>query len=214
MGKKERRASNLELVGGRLCLDFANTVSSRTEVVRREYLTTYGELVAWSRHAGFLTDGEAEALLRNATRRPDEAAAVLDRAIVLREAIYRIFSAIAGHQEPEDADLDALNGVLHEALARLEVRPSADVFEWAWVLDEDGLDQMLWPAVRSAADLLTSEDLTRVRQCAREGCDWLFVDSSKNHSRRWCSMDMCGSRVKSRRYYQRKKEREEALSAG
>ena len=213
MGKKERTASNLELVGGRLCLDFANTVSSRTEVVRREYLTTYCQLVAWSRHAGILTDGEAEALLRNATRRPDEAAAVLDRAIVLREAIYRIFSTIAGHQEPEDADLNALNGVLHEALARLEVRPSTDGFEWAWVLDEDGLDRMLWPAVRSAADLLTSEDLTRVRQCAREGCDWLFVDSSKNRSRRWCMMGVCGSRVKARRYYRRRK-RERALSAG
>jgi predicted RNA-binding Zn ribbon-like protein len=65
---------------------------------------------------------------------------------------------------------------------------------------------MLWPIVRSAAELLTSEDLGRVRRCGREGCDWLFVDSSKNRSRRWCSMEMCGSRVKSRRYYYRKRE--------
>ncbi|MCK4470533.1 MAG: CGNR zinc finger domain-containing protein, partial [Anaerolineae bacterium] len=94
--------------------------------------------------------------------------------------------------------------MLHEALSRLEIRPSADRFEWAWVLGENDLDRMLWPIVRSAAELLTSGDLRKVRQCAREGCDWLFVDASKNHSRRWCSMNMCGSRVKARRYYQRK----------
>jgi len=94
--------------------------------------------------------------------------------------------------------------MLHEALSRLEIRPSEDRFEWAWVLDANDLDRMLWPIVRSAAELLTSGDLRKVRQCAREGCDWLFVDASKNHSRRWCSMNMCGSRVKARRYYQRK----------
>ena len=94
--------------------------------------------------------------------------------------------------------------MLHEALSRLEICPSEDMFEWTWVLDANDLDRVLWPIVRSAADLLTSGDLRKVRQCARESCDWLFVDASKNHSRRWCSMNMCGSRVKARRYYQRK----------
>ncbi len=96
MGKRERTASNLELVGGRLCLDFANTVSTRTETLRREYLATYGDLMAWSQHVRFLTDNEAETLLYNATRYPNLAVTVLDRAIALRETIYRIFSAIAG----------------------------------------------------------------------------------------------------------------------
>jgi predicted RNA-binding Zn ribbon-like protein len=204
MGKRERTASNLELVGGRLCLDFVNTVSTRIETLRREYLATYGDLVAWSQHACILTDDEAETLLYNATRDPDLAVTVHDRAIALRETIYRIFSAIADQREPQRTDLVAFNIMLHEALSRLEIRPSEDRFEWAWALGENDLDRMLWPIVRSAADLLTSGDLRKVRQCAREGCDWLFVDASKNHSRRWCSMNMCGSRVKARRYYQRK----------
>jgi predicted RNA-binding Zn ribbon-like protein len=72
--------------------------------------------------------------------------------------------------------------------------------------DEDELDRMLWPVARSAADTLTSGDLKRVRRCARQGCDWLFVDTSKNRSRRWCSMSMCGSRVKAGRYYRRVKK--------
>lgn len=208
MEGREREASNLELVGGRLCLDFANTVSTRIEALRREYLTTYGELVAWSHHADILTDDEAKVLLSNAARRPDLADSTLERAIVLREMIYRIFSAIADQREPEGSDLAALNTVLHETFSRLEVRWSGSGFEWAWVLDKDDFDRILWPIVRSAADLLTSEDLGRVRQCARDGCDWLFVDSSKNHSRRWCSMNMCGSRVKAHRYYQRRKKAE------
>jgi predicted RNA-binding Zn ribbon-like protein len=205
MDPRERSASNLEMVGGRLCLDFANTVSTRIEELRREYLTTYGELVAWSHHADILTGDESQVLLSNAARHPGLAAAALERAVALRETIFRIFSAIAHYREPEGSDLALVNTALHEAFSRLEVRRSGGGFEWAWVLDEGDFDRILWPIVRSATDLLTSESLVRVRECARDGCDWLFVDSSKNHSRRWCSMSACGSRIKARRYYQRRK---------
>jgi predicted RNA-binding Zn ribbon-like protein len=204
----ERSAGNLELVGGSLCLDFVNTVSTRIEALCREYLTSYGELVVWSRHVGILTTKEAQVLEDNAACHPDLAGATLDRAIAMRETLYRVFSRIAHDQEPDRADLATLNLVLREGLSRMEILPAGQWFAWTWVLDEEELDRMVWPIVRSAGDLLTSEDLERVRQCARDGCDWLFVDLSKNHSRRWCSMDMCGSRVKSRRYYRRKKRRE------
>lgn len=190
-----------------MCLDFANTVSAHVEGQDREYLSTYGELVAWSRHAGILTGDDANALMSGATRCPDSAAAVLKRAVALREVIYRTFSALAAQRQPTPPDLAALNAALRDALHRLELRPSAGGFEWTWAEARDALDWMLWPIVRSAADLLTSEDLDRVRECAREGCDWLFVDTSKNRSRRWCSMSLCGSRVKARRYYRRGKGR-------
>jgi predicted RNA-binding Zn ribbon-like protein len=207
MSKRERTASSLDLVGGRLCLDFANTVSTRAEGQRHEYLARYGDLVAWGQHAQILAGKEAEALLHDAACRPTAAHAELEHALQLRETIYRVFSAVAGDREPETTDLATLNTALRETLARLEVHPSPGGFQWRWVADEGDLDRILWPIVRSAADLLTSEDLGRVRECAREGCDWLFVDLSKNHSRRWCSMAMCGSRVKSRRYYQRREQR-------
>jgi predicted RNA-binding Zn ribbon-like protein len=206
MSRQERKAANLELIGGVLCLDFANTTSTRSQELRRDYLPSYDELVAWSRHAGILTGDEADILEAQAARRPDLAASVLERVIVLREMIYRIFAAIAYGQQPEPVDLIALNAALHQALARLEVLPTKDGFEWGWAQGEDDLDCMLWPIVRSAADLLTSETVRRVSQCVRQGCDWLFVDTSKNHSRRWCTMNVCGSRVKMRRYYRRRKE--------
>jgi predicted RNA-binding Zn ribbon-like protein len=206
MTRKQRGAGNLELVGERLCLDWTNTVSTRLESLRREYLTSYGNLLEWSLHAGILTDSDARRLGREAARRPIEAKAVLDQAIAIRETIYRILAAIVHQRAPAMADIAALNAALAQALARLQVIPSGRGFEWQWVPDRRALDVMLWPVVRSAADLLTSADLRHVRQCARrEGCDWLFVDTTKNHSRRWCSMSMCGSIDKARRYYQRKR---------
>jgi predicted RNA-binding Zn ribbon-like protein len=204
----ERSAGNLELVGGSLCLDFVNTVSTRIEALGREYLTSYGELVVWSHHVGLLTAKEAQVLEENAARHPDLAAATLHRAIAVRETVYRVFSKIAHDQRPDGADLATLNRVLREGLSRIEISQAGRGFAWTWVVDEGELDRMVWPIVRSAADLLTSGDLERVRQCARDGCDWLFVDLSKNQSRRWCSMDMCGSRVKSRCYYRRRKRQE------
>jgi predicted RNA-binding Zn ribbon-like protein len=205
MGERLRTASNLELVGGRLCLDFANTVSTRIEKLSRDYLNAYGDLVAWGRHAGVLTDDEAQALHREAARRPHVGATALKGAILLRETIYRVFSAISENQEPAETDLVALNTWVHRTLSRLELVPSESGYDWSWVVEEDDLDRVLYPVVRSAADLLISGDLGKISRCARDGCDWLFVDLSKNHSRRWCSMQQCGSRVKARRYYRRRK---------
>jgi predicted RNA-binding Zn ribbon-like protein len=145
-------------------------------------------------------------LERDAARNPGEAAATLDQAIAMRETIYRIFAAIANRQSPKKADLGSLNAMLAEAQSRLRVQAAGAGFTWQWAWEPLALDVMLWPIVRSAADLLTSTDLCRVQQCARrQGCGWLFVDASRNQSRRWCSMSMCGSRAKSSRYYQRKR---------
>ena len=211
MADKVRSVETLELIGGWLCLDWTNTVSARSGLERHEYLTCYADLLEWGRRAGVLTQLDVRRLERNAARNPGEAAAVLDRAIAMRETIYRIFAAIAGRQSPKKADVAGLNALLTEALSRLQVQPAEVGFTWQWAREPRALDVMLWPIVRSAADLLTSTDLFWVRQCARRlGCDWLFVDTSRNHSRRWCSMSVCGSRVKSSRYYRRKRAVQQA----
>jgi predicted RNA-binding Zn ribbon-like protein len=197
-------AATLPLRGGRLCLDFANTVDWHAGVRHgQEYLTTYAELVAWGRHAGSVAEGEARALLETAASQPEQAQAALDQAIALREVIYRIFSALA-HDRPADAgDLAALNAALAGAYARLRLRAGEPRFSWAWEPDGPALDRMLWPVVRSAAELLASDELGRVRECAGDSCGWLFLDTSKNRSRRWCDMAGCGNRAKARRHYAR-----------
>jgi predicted RNA-binding Zn ribbon-like protein len=204
MTTKVRTAASLELVGGSPCLDFTNTVSTRRGPTQRDYLVRYADLVAWSAHAGLLAEGDVRSLLRQAERQPEAAASVLARARAWREALFRLFSAIAAGRSPRPADLTLLNEALREALAHLAVGQAGGAFGWRW--HDQGLDRMLWPVMRSAADLLTSPDLRRVRQCARgPGCDWLFVDRSKNHSRRWCSMSLCGSHHKTQRYYARRR---------
>ncbi len=201
-----------KLLAGSLCLDFCNTAEWHAAPQPVERLTSYEALVAWSEQAGAVAEGEAKQLLAEAERQPREAEAVLQRAVSLREAIYRLFAALAHGRPVDEADLAELNAALAAALPGLRLvqvespQREEGQFAWAWAAGRSDLDRMLWPVVRSAADLLTSADLARVRQCAGDPCGWLFIDSSRNHSRRWCSMEDCGNRAKARRHYRRQRE--------
>jgi predicted RNA-binding Zn ribbon-like protein len=188
---------------GWLCLDFANTADWHASRFPEEQLTSYAALVTWGRQAGQLAEPEAGALLQAAACRPEEAAATLARAIELREAIYRIFSAVAADDMPAADDLAFLNAALVEFLPRLRLAVVGGGFVWAWSGPEEALDPMLWPVAWSAARLLTSSELDRVGACDGEGCGWLFWDTSRNRSRRWCDMQTCGNRAKARRHYRR-----------
>lgn len=202
------------LIGGALCLDFVNTLNGHPDgplgAPRHEYLLDYRDLALWSRHAGVLKEDETSSLLTQAGQRPGEAKFVLERAISLRETLYRIFKSIAGSLQPSQDDLGALDQARLKVLAQSRLVPQLNGFRIAWHGEQDGLDRMLAPLVLSAVDLLTSDELGRLRECNGEGCDWLFVDKSRNHLRRWCSMDHCGNRAKSRRQYARRK----AMAAG
>jgi predicted RNA-binding Zn ribbon-like protein len=203
MDQAGTKADKLSLLGGRLSLDFANTADWHASDQPVEFLTSYCELVAWSRHVGILTEHRVQHLLKEGARRPTDATAVLARAIALREAIYRLFSAVSHGHGPRPADVAALNAELSTALAQSRIVPAAEGFVWAWAGSDDALDRMLWPVVHDVADLLTSGDLDRVGQCADNRCGWLFLDVSRNRSRRWCSMEACGNRAKARRHYRR-----------
>ncbi len=190
----------------RFCLDFANSLEGRLTDHPRESLTHYAALVTWSQQAGILANDTAQSLTREAARRPAAAAVVFERGSALREAVYRIFSAVAHQRSPQTAALDLLNAVLGEALAALRIIPTPEGFTWGWTSDKRRLDRLLWPIAQSAADLLTSGELRAVRECAAPTCGWLFLDTSRNHSRRWCDMKACGNRAKARRHYERKKK--------
>ena len=199
-------AKKFQFVGGALCLDFCNSVGGKRGVRPREYLNSYGDLLSWCEQAGLTETSLSKARLRTAGRLPAEAAGVLSRAITLREAIYRIFLAMAKQKQPAKRDLAFLNAELGRSLNRLRVMPMKKGFGWEWSTDRGALDHALGPIARSAADLLTSgESRARVRQCQGDNCGWLFVDASKNHSRCWCDMRDCGNRAKVRRHRLRKK---------
>jgi len=203
------RAAQLPLIGGRLCLDFANTANGRGTEHHTENLWDYPALLAWSRRAGAVDAAHAEALAEEARRHERAAESVRKQALVLREAIHRGFAALAHCRKPDPADLATINDGLAAALAHARLAPARAGFEWSWEEGKPALDRMLWPILRSAAELLTAAaELSRVKQCGGWDCGWLFLDLSKNSSRRWCEMEVCGSRAKARAYYARKRAAE------
>jgi predicted RNA-binding Zn ribbon-like protein len=195
-----------ELDGGHEALDFANTISRRDAPEdSRDRLTHYGRLVTWGAEAKLISAKEAERLRAEAARRPRAAVAALRTAIAVREAIFSVFVAIArGERPPADA-IAAVNAALPEALVALRLGPDRSGFSWQYTHEPTDLAPMLAPVVCGAADLLTSADLARVRECQSDTCFWLFLDHSKNGTRRWCDMKVCGNRAKARRHYHREK---------
>jgi predicted RNA-binding Zn ribbon-like protein len=206
-----RRQKPFKFRGGVLCLDFVNTLAWRLTDHPVEYLLSYEDLLTWGRQADLLAPDETKALSGRATTDLEDARAMLSRALALREAIHGVFSAaIAGKPQDEGA-LSALNRELSGALSRLRVVPAeGGSYIWAWDRggEEGGgppLERPLWPVARSAAEILTSSKLGRVKVCAGVGCGWMFLDESRNASRRWCDSRACGNRERVRKHFARKK---------
>jgi predicted RNA-binding Zn ribbon-like protein len=198
-------AARFEFASGRLCLDFINTVRSRPLSVRVDLINEYEDLILWSHRAGIVTSAETAELAEGTRRQPRAAAGVLGRARRLREALYRIFSARAGGLPVPAPDVRAINRAIAQAMARAELVQSGGAFEWRWTESPPRLDRMVSAVARSAAELLTSKDLTSVRECDGYDCGRLFIDVTKNRSRRWCDMATCGNRAKGRRHYERRR---------
>jgi predicted RNA-binding Zn ribbon-like protein len=205
MAITETQATIFEFTGNNLCLDFCNTINDRRGNAQ-ELLTSYDRLLLWGQEAHILTEEEAHRLDKEAKKHKREAERVVQQTLELREAIFRLFLASIQGTSSDAADLETFNSALTCALSHNVVIPQEHGFSWAWLPKESALDSMLWPAVRAAADLLTSEELADVRVCASDICSWLFMDTSKNHTRRWCDMKSCGNRAKARKHYSQKKQ--------
>src|SRR5215471_14074669 len=166
-----RAAGGVKLVGGRLCLDFVNSVGARRVStdgelkIRDEKLWDYIDLLAWARHASALTESESKKLARECTSRATEAANVFHRALRLRESLYGIFRAVLLKRRADRLHLDALNEELRLARTAEHLVAGRDNFAWQWQAADPSLDRVVWVVARSAAELLTQGDLTRVRQC-------------------------------------------------
>src|SRR2546426_753958 len=132
-----------QFVGGALCLDFCNSVGGKRGARAREYLNSYMDFVSWSQQAGLVEHSQAEAKLLNARRQPAEAATVLERAVALREAIYRIFLAVAEKKRLLGRDLEELNAELGHSLNRLRIAPNKNGFAWEWSSENGTLDEAL-----------------------------------------------------------------------
>ena len=199
---------DLDLLAGSPSLDFANTVCARGDAIPRDMLGTYADLLAWCRRAGTLPSAEMDQFLRRATRFPAIAARRLAEAKRLREAVHAAFSAHAAGDDIPLQAFDCIRRHVRRAASRRTLAPAPDGgVGWAWESVIGHLDRPHWPLALDAACLLTDpERLHRIRVCAGPHCGWLFHDTTKNGSRRWCSAQDCGNRAKVRAYRQRQRQ--------
>ncbi len=186
-----------------LCLDFTNTRFWRGTDTPTETLHTPADLLSWFTQPAH--SRVVEAVQDRWQAHAAEAEGAFTKAIDLREALYRIFSAVAVAASPAAVEFDTFNAALVSTPARSHLCQSAQGYLWRIPQSPAGLSMLLAPVVWSAADLLTGMRIGRIRQCANPQCRWLFVDDSKSANRRWCSMASCGNRAKAHRHYARSK---------
>jgi predicted RNA-binding Zn ribbon-like protein len=203
---KRRRPPRFELTGGAVCLDLVNTLDDRFSAEPKELLDHYVDLARFAEDTGILSDLQVDRLMTRSMQRPEEAKRALASAVQLREAISEIFYALARKKPVPAASLVILNQHMQKAAQHLGLVAGGQHFEWKFESDSYDLFAPLWPIARDAAELLASDRLEYVRACASKTCEWLFLDESKNHRRRWCDMTKCGNRAKVKRFYTRRKK--------
>jgi predicted RNA-binding Zn ribbon-like protein len=189
----------LEILGGASCLDFANTINSRRSP-EHDYLRSYADLVSWGRKTALFTPAQADRLLSLAEQHAGLAQEALHKALVIREMLYQLFSKIARQLALNPQEMQDFVDLYADAIAHSRFIPGEHHFTIDWKQDE-AFDSLLWPVLYSAGQILLSSELRQVKECPN--CGWLFMDRSKNQSRRWCSMDTCGARDKMRRYHRK-----------
>jgi predicted RNA-binding Zn ribbon-like protein len=210
-----REVGHVDLMGGHPALDLVDTVGGmldRPVTDEDEFLRSYEDLVQLGLETETLSERAARRLRRAARERPRDAERAHAAALEARAVIDSVFRPIAEGSEKPPADaLDELAKLHVTAISHGRLVARGGHAEWSWE-DAPGLDAPLWPLVHSAVELVTEGPLDRVSQCGR--CRWLFLDTTKNHSRRWCSMEGCGTDAKIERYVARRRERRAAASAG
>jgi predicted RNA-binding Zn ribbon-like protein len=195
-------------VGGDPSIDLVNTVDWVGDDLDHDRLIDYDRLTRWAEGAGIISAPVGARLRRAAAGRSREAAAAVTAAGWLRWVLQRLFTAVATGESPGSA-LDEFNDLLADALPRMRLAsPSFSgrrPLTLTWRGMGDDLASPLWPVVWSAAQLLASDEASSIHVCAAPDCGWLYVDRSRNRLRRWCQMETCGTREKSRRRYRRLK---------
>lgn len=195
-----------KLVGGRLCLDFANTVGGRNgTTVTRDDLPDYDSLVRWGAFASVVEASERSRLREEGRRSAFAAGSVHRRAVRLRESIQRIGEALVGGATPSRADLRVLDREVREARRQQHLSHRGRRVRAEWIRRALRLDRILWPVALDAAAVFGSSDVDRLKRCGGADCGWLFLDSTRNHSRQWCDMADCGNVAKVRRFRQRRR---------
>jgi predicted RNA-binding Zn ribbon-like protein len=195
------RAGSIALIAGDLALDFANSESGRGFPTWQDHLQAPQHVADWLEHAGALEAAETASLRVCLAADPAFGASLLNKARSLRRDIHALAAAIAHRLEPPPAALDDLTTRHARWLGAARLAPDAENqhWRWRWRVADDPLAAALGPTALAAIALLTARDPARIKECGGLACGWLFYDTSKNNTRRWCEMEICGNRAKQRR---------------
>ncbi|MFZ0452430.1 MAG: CGNR zinc finger domain-containing protein [Ignavibacteriaceae bacterium] len=201
-----------KFIGGMLCLDFVNSVGGRMvkegrhlpeNVVIRDKLENFKDLVSWEKEIGIITEAEKKYLINLSEKK--EAERTFKKAIELRESLFKIIYNVINNKDPEDELIELLNQEYFSANDNRKLIYKDHKIEWQFSKDPLKPDYLIWLVAESAVRLLSSDLISRVKICAGDDCGWLFIDTSKNKSRQWCDMKDCGNLAKVRRFRERQK---------
>jgi len=193
-------------MGGPVCLDFVNTLDDRVTDQPKELLNSYIDLARFAEDTGILDDLRVDRLIIRSQQNQEAAERARRVAIDMREAMYAVLWAIVKRKPVQGSPLHVLNQFIQAAAQHVSLVPARGHMEWQFDSGRTDFEMPLWPIARSAAELLSSDQLALVRACASRTCAWLFLDQSKNHRRIWCDMTKCGNRAKAKRFYTRSRQ--------
>jgi predicted RNA-binding Zn ribbon-like protein len=190
-----------KLYAGHPALELVNTLDERFSANALELIPGYKDLLRFVAQLELLTTEQARRLARATSERDGQR--VLASTVELREALAAVFYT---RSKPRATEVETLERHFHTAAQHRRLQPGDAHMAWSWVGAERKAEIPLWKLAQSAADLLVSPDAELVKECGDPACRWLFLDVSKNHTRRWCDMKTCGNRMKARRHQARLQE--------
>jgi predicted RNA-binding Zn ribbon-like protein len=199
------RAGSIPLVGGELAFDFTNTASGRGSPKHREHLHCADDVIAWAKHARVLRAAGAKCVDASIAISPHIGTKLHRRALELREVIFAIGQSIAGGRRPSQHCVGQLVRIYGASIECGQLVRRGAGFDWSWNPAHAPIEAILGPIALSALRVLTESDCSRIKQCRGDSCGWLFVDTTKNKSRRWCEMKICGNRAKQKRHQHRRR---------
>jgi predicted RNA-binding Zn ribbon-like protein len=193
-----------DFLGGALCLDFTNSVDSWFTEPVPERLGSFADWLSWSVAAKSLPEVQLRAIERRAMQDVAAARRALERARAARDALHSVLTARLRRRAPSRQDVARLNACIATARDQRRLVYANGAFQLTWRGESADPERLLWPVMLDAEALLVDADaLQRLSECPGDRCGWLFLDTSRNHSRRWCSMRTCGNVVKAQRHYAR-----------
>jgi predicted RNA-binding Zn ribbon-like protein len=195
-----------KLYAGHPALELVNTLDLRFSATTLELIPTYRDLLRLATQLELMTAEQARRLTRTTSER--DAHRVLASTFELREAVSAVFYNRMDGGKPRAADLEILEKHFRAAALHRSLQAGAGHLVWSWAGAERDAEIPLWKLAQAAADLLVSTEAELVKDCGDPTCRWLFLDLSKNHTRRWCDMKTCGNRMKARRHQARLQESE------